>query len=158
MSVDMRVDMRGLHRLADRIARLGDMDTRPLMDELGAAVVSQTQHRIDSEKTDPDGKPWEAWSDSHAKTRHQGQSLLMGFGALNDSIEHIMGITGDHVEVGSNLVYAAAHQYGLDMTVVSNRRRITIPARPYLGISFENEEDLVALVDNYVDRQLRELQ
>ena len=56
MSVDMRVDIRGLDRLANRIAQLGDMDTRPLMDELGAVVVSQTQRRIDSEKTDPDGK------------------------------------------------------------------------------------------------------
>ncbi len=157
MSVDMRVDMRDLDRLANRIAQLGDMDTRPLMDELGAVVVSQTQRRIDSEKTDPDGNPWEAWSDSHAKTRHQGHSLLMGSGGLYDSIEHIMGITGDDVEVGSNMVHAAAHQNGLDMTVVSSRRRITIPARPYLGISFENEEDLVVLVDDFVDRQMREL-
>jgi phage virion morphogenesis protein len=157
MSVDMRVDTRGLERLANRIAQLSDMDTRPLMDELGAAVVSQTQRRIDSEKTDADGKEWPAWSESHAKTRHQGQSLLMASGALHDSIEHIMGITGDDVEVGSNLVYAAAHQHGLDMSLVGSRRRITIPARPYLGISFENETDLVALVDDFVDRQMREL-
>ncbi len=74
MSFDMHVDMGGLNRLAERIARLGDMDTRPLMDELGAAVVSQTQRRIDSEKTDPDGVAWEPWSDSYAATRHQGQA------------------------------------------------------------------------------------
>ncbi len=82
----------------------------------------------------------------------------MADGSLSDSIEHVMGITGDDVEVGSNLVYAAAHQFGLDMTVVSNKRRITIPARAYLGISLENEEDLVALVDDFVDRQLGGLQ
>ncbi|NDV20878.1 phage virion morphogenesis protein [Pseudodesulfovibrio sp. JC047] len=157
MSMDIQVSMDSLHRLADRIAQLGDMDTRPLMDELGAAVVSQTQRRIDSEKTGPDGAPWDPWSESYAKTRHEGHSLLIASGDLSDSLEHILGISGDHAEVGSNLVYAAAQQYGLDMSVIGTHRRIQIPARPYLGISTENEEDLVALVDDFVDRKLREM-
>lgn len=157
MSMDIQVSMDSLHRLADRIASLGDTDTRPLMDELGAAVVSQTQRRINSEKAGPDGTPWEPWSESYAKTRHQGQSLLQSFNYLYESIEHILGISGDHTEVGSNLVYAAAQQYGLDMSVIGTRRRIQIPAHPYLGISSENEGDLVALVDDFVDRKLREM-
>ena len=158
MSVDLHVDLRALGRLADRIAALGDMDLRPLMDELGAAVASQTQRRIDSEKTGPDGSPWEPWSASYAATRHHNQGLLVGSGALRDSIGHVVGLSGDFAEIGSNLVYAAAHQYGLDMSIVGSRRRVTIPARPYLGISAENEADLVALVDDFVDRQLGGLQ
>jgi phage virion morphogenesis protein len=158
MSVDLRVDLQALRGLAGRIAALGNMDTRPLMDELGAAGVSQTQRRINSEKTAPDGTPWEPWSESYAKTRHGGHSLLVSNQDLLESNDHVVGLTGDFVEWGSNLVYAPAHQYGLDMSVMGSRRRITVPARPYLGISAENEADLVALVDDFLDRQLGGLQ
>ncbi len=158
MSIDLRFDLRGPDRLAERIARLGDMDTRPLMDEAGALLVSQTQRRIDSEKTDPDGTPWQAWSESYAGSRHHGQSLLVASEALLDSIDHIVGLGGDSVEWGTNLIYGGSHQNGLDMSVVGSRRRITIPARPYLGISEDNEADLAYLIDDFVDRQLEALQ
>jgi phage virion morphogenesis protein len=156
--VDLIISMGDLERLAGRIARLGDMDTRPLMDEIGSLAESQTKRRIDAEKTAPDGTPWPAWSDSYAATRHQGQSLLVASQALLDSIDYVVGLGGDYVEWGSNLVYAAAHQNGLDMSLVGSRRRITIPARTYFGLSTENEEDLAVLVDDFIDRQLEALQ
>lgn len=156
--MDLRYDLGSVQRLAARIGELGDMDTRPLMDEMGSLGASQTQRRIDSEKTAPDGTPWAPWSESYAKTRHGGHSLLVAEQNLLDSIEHIVGLTGDFVEWGSNLVYATSHQNGLDISVIGSRRRITVPARPYLGLSAENEEDMAALVDDFVDRQMRELQ
>jgi phage virion morphogenesis protein len=158
VSTDLIVSLGAVERLAERIALLGDMDTRPLMDEVGALGESQTKRRIDEEKTAPDGTPWPAWSESYAATRHHGQSLLVASQALLDSIDHVVGIGGDFAEWGSNLVYAAAHQNGLDMSLVGSRRRITIPARTFLGLSAENEEDLAVLVDDFVDRQLEALQ
>ncbi|TDT86401.1 phage virion morphogenesis protein [Pseudodesulfovibrio indicus] len=158
MSVTLQVSMGELERLASRIGALGNLDTRPLMDEAGALLESQTRRRIDEEKTAPDGTPWEPWSESYAASRHHGQSLLNASGALLDSIAYAVGIGGDHVEWGSNLVYAAAHNFGLDMSLVGSRRRITIPAREYLGLSVENEEDLAALVDDFIDRQMEALQ
>lgn len=158
MSTDLIVSLGAVERLAGRIARLGDMDTRPLMDEVGALGESQTKRRIDEEKTAPDGTAWPSWSESYAATRHPGQSLLVAGGFLLDSVEYVVGISGDYVEWGSNMVYAGAHQHGLDMSLVGSHRRITIPARPFLGLSDENEEDLAVLVDDFVDRQLEALQ
>lgn len=158
MSTDLIVSLGAVERLAGRIALLGDMDTRPLMDEIGELGESQTKRRIDEEKTAPDGSAWPAWSESYAATRHSGHSLLEADGNLLDSIDHVVGINGDFVEWGSNLVYAGTHQNGLDMSVIGSRRRITVPARTFLGLSDENEEDLAALVDDFVDRQLEALQ
>jgi phage virion morphogenesis protein len=153
--VGLNFDLSGLPQLGERIARLGRADRGALLDDLGAEVVSQTQRRIGEEKTGPDGERWPAWSASHARTRHGNQSLLVASGDLLDTITHV--VSGERVEIGSNLVYAAAHQFGLDMSVVSSRRRVTIPARPYLGLSGDNEADLEAIADDFVQRALEEL-
>lgn len=158
MSLDLHIGMGSVDRLAARIARLADLPTRPLMDEIGATVESQTRRRLDTDKTAPDGTPWVPWSTAYARTRRPGQSLLRADGHLADSIDYVVGAGGDSVEVGSNMVYAAAHQYGLDMSIVSTRARVRIPARPYLGLSDADVEELSALVDDYVDRQLEALQ
>ncbi|MBU1611243.1 MAG: phage virion morphogenesis protein [Proteobacteria bacterium] len=154
MSIAVHVDLEAIARLQERIAKLGAMDTRSLMDDLGAEMVSQTKRRIESEKRGPDGTAWPAWSDGCAATRHGNQSLLIAGGGLLDDVQHQVASGGNSVEVGSNLVYAAAHQFGLDMSVVSTKRRVSIPARPFLGLSEENISDLSAIVDDFIDRQL----
>lgn len=151
-SVGLRFDLSGLPQLAERVARLGRADRSALLDDLGAEVASQTQRRISEEKRGPDGERWPAWSASYARTRHGNQSLLVASGNLLDTITHV--VSGERVEIGSNLVYAAAHQFGLDSSVVSSRRRVSIPARPYLGLSGNNEADLEALTDDYLRRTL----
>ncbi|ADU63404.1 MAG: phage virion morphogenesis protein [Pseudodesulfovibrio sp.] len=157
MSVSLRVDDAGLTRLAERIKSLGAADTRALMDDLGAEVASQTQRRIDTEKTTPDGQRWQPWSESYARTRHGNQSLLVARGGLWDSIQHVVGLDGRSVDIGSNLVYAATHQLGLDMSIVGSRRRVTIAARTYLGLSIENEADLEAIMDDFATRTMEDI-
>jgi phage virion morphogenesis protein len=155
VSIALHVDIAAIDRLAERVARLGSLDRSQLLEDLGAEVESQTKRRIEDEKRGPDGTPWAAWSESYAKTRHQNHSLLMAEGNLDDSIQHL--VTGGNVEIGSNLVYASTHQFGLDMSVLSTKRRVTVPARPYLGLSGENISDLAAIVDDFLDRQLEAL-
>lgn len=158
MSIAIHADLDALNRLTDRLIRFGklaDSQRTQLMDELGAEVVSQTQRRIDSEKQSPDGEPWAPWSENYANTRKAGHSLLMADGHLSQDIHH--QVIGDAVEIGSNLAYAAAHQFGLDMSVISTGKHVQVPARPYLGLSEDNLSDLELLVDDFVDRQLEAL-
>ena len=67
-----------------------------------------------------------------------------GGGHLRDSITH--NVTADGVEVGSNLAYAATHQYG-------DPRR-NIPERPYLGASEQDLDELRDIVDGWLARHL----
>ena len=71
----------------------------------------------------------------------------MGEGDLESSIQFL--VTGDQVEVGTNLIYGAIHQFG------GEEVGIPIPARPYLGIGAENADDLLAILDDWAERQLR---
>lgn len=137
-------DGRGLKRVAKPIDSLAQIDRRALMDVVGATIESQTKRRIEDEKTDPEGTRWQAWSEGYAETRHQGNSLLMGAGDLDDSLTHTVLLGADCVEVGSNLIYAATHQYG-------DERR-NIPARPYLGISSDDEAEIYAVLDDFLER------
>lgn len=143
-------DISEIKGAAQFIQDLGDLDRIELLNDLGSEVENQTRRRIDSEKTDPSGDAWSEWSDEYKKTRHGGQSKLQGEGDLFESIQQ--AVDSDSVTVGSNLIYAAIHQYGGEDV------GIPIPARAYLGFSEENEEDLLAVVETYIEDHLKALQ
>lgn len=96
----------------------------------GGLMESQTKGRFDLGVA-PDGTPWAPWSEGYAASRAPGQSLLVGTGALRDSIA--WSIDGDALSIGSNLVYAAIHQLGGEAGMAPGPA--AIPARPYLGLS-----------------------
>jgi phage virion morphogenesis protein len=176
--VGLTYDLSAIERLNARIAALGDVNRRKLLDVVGALVETQTRKRLASEKTAPDGTPWPAWSARYEKGRHGGHSLLQGRGDLSDSLTH--EVSSDQVEIGSNLIYARVHQDGSGedpVKVPAHQRRITqafgrklafpvwvdvgahdfvqgIPARPYIGLSIDNEAELEATIDQFLSEVL----
>jgi phage virion morphogenesis protein len=73
----------------------------------------------------------------------------MHHGSLWRSILH-HNATKDSVEVGSNMVYSLIHHFG---GKAGRKRKVTIPARPFLGVS-EQEK---AKIENYVKAWIQEL-
>lgn len=125
--------------------RLKTMDQAQLLHELGVELEGQTKERFD-EKVGPDGSPWKAWSPRYAERQRKynpGASILRGGGpGLYESISS--RVSGGRLSIGSRLVYAGVHQEGWAAK--------NIPARPYLGISRENQEDLVTVMTEFVRR------
>ena len=146
LSVELVVNDRDLRFLQTRLLRtarnLDDRDS--LMASLAAEGEGQTRRRIDEEKTAPDGTPWAPWSPKYAKTRGPENSLLVSEGNLLASIESFAN--GDSAGWGSNLIYARTHQQG-DM-------KRNIPARPYLGLSDRDVEDLMAIIGQFMDEAI----
>lgn len=143
MSVEIEVDARAA--LA-ALGRLAAADLKPLMEGIAAEVEGATKRRIEVGKRAPSGTPWAPWSEDYARTRHAGQSLLRGRGALMDSI--VGRVVGDDtVLVGSNLRYAAIHQFGGLAGMAPGPA--AIPARPYLGLSDEERGDLAAMAADF---------
>lgn len=140
---DLTVNLADLLPVKRKLDRLPRMNTARLLDVLGSELESQTRRRIDEEKTGPDGAPWEAWTEAYAARRPAKGGLLELDGNLRDSITYEVG--NDAVTVGSNLVYAAVHQDGWEDK--------NIPARPYLGVSAENLEDLGGLVLEFIAQE-----
>lgn len=140
-ALELDYNLSGLSRLEGRIKRLTNLDRHRLLETMGGVVESQTRRRIETEKESPDGKSWDDWSPRYAKTRHGGHTLLMNEGDLHDSIQFL--VTGGAVEIGSNLIYAAPQQFGLEER--------NIPDRPFLGISADNGAELEHTVDRFLD-------
>jgi len=175
MAIGVQVETRGeqLARYQRLLDTLGRNDYKAeLLDSIGAVVESQTRRRIADEKTAPDGSAWKPWSDAYAKTRHGNQSLLQGEGALLDSIEY--QVERGKVRIGSALVYSGVHQEGFSgaVQVPSHTRRITqafgkalrfpvyqsvgafsrqmaIPQRQFLGLSSDNQTELLAVIGDF---------
>lgn len=149
MSVGLTVeDGATLSRFDARIKKLSSMDMTDLLENVIAEVESQTRRRIQSERRSPEGLPWAAWSERYGKTRHGGHSLLQGEGDLLDSIQSL--VTDNAGMVGSNLVYAAVHHHGSRKG--SGRR---IPARPFLGLSPQNLDEVQGVVATWLEEQTK---
>ena len=141
MSITIEIQSNGLAAARRQLLQLERPDyMAELLESVGALVESQTRRRIQEEKTGPDGEAWAEWSERYARTRHGGQSLLQGEGDLLDSIQYL--VSGDTVEIGSNLIYAGVQQEGY--------AKKNLPARPYLGLSPENEAELDLLIADMV--------
>lgn len=113
-----------------------------LADAAGALIESSVKARLGETKRAPDGAAWDPWSERYGATRRPGQSLLEAEGDLRDSIQALTSPA--EVRVGSNLVYAAIHQFG-GADVGRN-----IPARPYLGLSGEDERGVTDLAEGFL--------
>ena len=135
----------GLDAAIKRLSRLNGFKMAELTDAAGAILESSTRDRFDT-KAAPDGAAWVPWSEAYDETREAHHSLLVGEGDLCDSIASYS--IGGEVHVGSNLVYAAHHHFGGD-EIGSG-----IPARPYLGVSSEDERDIADLVTGKLEELL----
>lgn len=124
-------------------------DTQALMESVGEALVSGTLKRFDDGE-DPTGKKWKPSARASAK----GGKTLDKEGHLKDSIDY--AATSDKVMVGSNLPYARIHQKGGTVKPRKGKylkfkgqdgkdvfvKEVTIPARPYLGVSKDDMEEV----------------
>lgn len=133
-------DLTAIEAVSARIDQLAQIDRTRLLETVGAAVESSARRRISEEKQSPAGIRWPAWSQRHADTRHAGHSLLEGEGHLLDSLMHV--VSGDQVEVGSNLIYFATHQFG-----DADRN---IPQREVLGLSAADSAEVDQMVEDFI--------
>lgn len=126
-------------------ATAGISDTRKLMTRIGAAMKGQTVRRF-SQGEGPDGQPWEKSKRAEAE---QGQTLV-DTARLRASISFSAAPLEAHV--GSNVVYARIHQLGGQ---AGRGRKITLPARPYLGLSADDREEIEALVAAHLEKSFK---
>lgn len=138
--VTFTVATTGFEAALNAIDALGGFHLVELADEIGGIIETSTKRRISDERTGPDGEPWAAWSEAYDETRdHSCHSLLVGEGDLRDSIQSYSSAAD--VTVGTNLVYGAIHQFGGEEV-----GKPGLPARPYLGLSDLDQQDIRDLV------------
>ena len=115
-------------------------DTQALMESVGDALVSGTLKRFQDEE-DPTGKKWPK---SKRAAKKDGQTLT-DTALLRRSVDY--AATSDKVMVGSNLPYARIHQKG---GKTGKGHKVDMPARPYLGVSEEDMDDVRETVADFL--------
>lgn len=152
--VQLELTLQGMEEAVAALTRLASTDLEDLANNIGQILRDGTQARIAEEKRAPDGAAWAPWSPRHARTREARHSLLVQDNFLQVSIDNYT--TGTTVRVGTNLVYGAIHQFGGTITNGFGRGiSITIPARPYLGLSDGDRAAVAALVTDTLERRLQ---
>ena len=144
--VQVELTLQGIEQAARALGQLAASDLEDLAFDVGALLESSTQERIATEKAAPDGTPWAPWTERYDETRSHGtHSLLVQDNHLLTANQNYT--TGTTVRVGNNLVYGAIHQMGGEIQNAFGRGiTVTMPARPYLGISPADEQAILALV------------
>ncbi|MER2490688.1 phage virion morphogenesis protein [Catenovulum sediminis] len=133
----------------DILQRITDKtdDLTEAMQEVAATLEDAAEQAFKDERA-PTGEPWEALSDNYLKQnpKRVGGQILQASGGLAASIESDYG--SDWASVGSNKVYAAIHQFGGTPNMPVGPRNI--PARPYLGLDSQSENDLLDILGEFL--------
>lgn len=150
-SIHIRIDG-DRQRLMKRLQKMGSIDIKGLNQSLAEGIRTSTIERFRIEK-DPEGKKWK----TSIRAREEGGKTLTKSAKLKTSIRSTASAAG--FAVGTNDIRAATLQFGDSRTIKPRRGpvlrfriggrwisakqvHINIPARPFLGISEEDEKEI----------------
>lgn len=154
MSISIVVDSSDFGDVFRKLRPLTEFDEVELMSTLGALGESQTRRRITEEKTGPDGQAWPPNLQGTPTLVETGQHLLYSIAWTASASE---------AEWGSTWEYAHVHQAGMTIKAVNGKAlkwwwqsgghvnfamapSVTIPARPFVGISDDNRREIIETV------------
>lgn len=150
MAVRIEVAISGLERALGAIAGLARLPEDELLSAIGALGESQTRRRVEETKTGPDGQAWPPNIEDH--------SILLETGRhLRDSITFVVG--AGEVAWGAGWEFAHVHQFGAVIRPKDapklvfqlagrtvHAAKVTIPARPFVGLSEADVGEIRELV------------
>lgn len=127
-------------------------DAGPVMADIAALGENSTRQRFRTE-SGPDGQKWKP----SLRARITGGRTLTKDGHLSGTISGRHG--RDFAEWGVNRIYAAIHQFGGEIRAKGGSLRfrlanggfatvqkVTMPARPFLGISDDDRDDILDII------------
>ena len=154
LSIEITGQEAALKSLGNIIERTSN--PRGLFDLVGASLVTSTQQRFDRGRG-PDGNPWPA----SIRALTTGGKTLVDTARLLGSLTH--NATNTMVEVGTNVIYAAIHQFGGTIKPVSSsalrfkignrwvtKSKVEIPARPFLGIDDDDRKEIILIGEDWL--------
>lgn len=148
--------------LLHRLRSLSEINRRDINAALGQIVRESTLERFQQSRA-PDGRRWRA----SIRATQEGGKTLVQTAQLRNSIRVYSDDKG--FAVGTNAKHAATHQFGETGRTIRARRaaalrfwmngqwiirkqvRVTIPARPFLGLSEEDMQEIKAAVEDYIE-------
>lgn len=166
MGVRIAGDLSSLTRALQKASRL-DIQNR-VGKPAGAALQASTRERFRTSKG-PDGKPWRPLSETTVQLgfkkkdytksgrlrkgvaeREAKRLILVQSARLKNSVS--FKAEGTQVAVGTNVAYGRIHQLG---GKAGRKKKVTIPARPYLGVSDADQREVERLAERMLEEPFR---
>lgn len=147
-----------------KIRSFSEIDKKSINAALAEGVRDSTLERFKKSR-DPSGKRWK----TSIRAETEGGKTLIQSAQLRNSIKSKSDATG--FAVGTNVKHAATHQFGEPGRTIRARRkkalrfqvggkwvskkqvRIRIPARPFLGLSDDDMQELKATVEDFIGKE-----
>lgn len=137
--------------LLKELGRLEKLELKGALNAIGEGLRTSTVERFEAEES-PEGKKWKP---SIRASMESGGKTLTQSGKLKTHIRK--RVSGSGLAVGTNDIKAATHQFGDTRTIrVKNRAssiRITIPPRPFLGISEADEQEIRETLEEVLEEK-----
>lgn len=144
-SLKFKVDGGGF---GDFLRDLKGEDLYELEKSIGLEMAEVARDHLEEHKTF-EGKPMRPWSEKYEeRVRKSGErrDILLGpERRLHRSMS--FQVRTDGIYYGSNMVYAAVHQWGW--------KEKNIPARPYLGMGEEEKQGIEDILEDFTVRLSR---
>lgn len=170
--ITLRIDDAEVLSALDRVA-LAVTDMTPVMQDIGEEMVDATKNRFMT-GTAPDGSAWAPKSPTTIATYQRrgdpvdARPLWGPSGDLHSLFAWAAGPA--EVSWGTNVIYAAVHQFGAEQGAFGARMGRTrpsekrptsrdyffpipwgdIPARPFLGVSDEDRTGILAALEDWL--------
>lgn len=150
--------------LLRKMRRYSELDRKGLNTALAEGVRESTLERF-KQGRGPDGKRWK----TSIRAAETGGKTLIDSSQLRNSIKTTADASG--FAVGTNVKHAATHQFGDKGRTIRARKkkalrfqvggkwvtkkqvRITIPARPFLGLSEDDMQEMKATVEEFIQKE-----
>ena len=160
-SIRLEGDVR---RLMARMKQFSELDKRQVTASMAEAMRTSTLDRFRNEKA-PNGQRWKR----SIRASTEGGKTLTNTARMKNSIHSQSDASG--FAVGTNAKHAATHQFGEPGRTIRARRKkvlrfqyngkwvskkqvcVKIPARPFLGLSDEDMQEMKATVEDFIGRE-----
>lgn len=148
-------------KLEKHLEKMMKLDFQGMHEQIGETLVASAQKRFEDEE-DPDGKAWP----KSIRAEEEGGQTLTDSARLKNSITFKARPEG--VAYGTNVKYASVHQEGREIKAKKAKflkfavgkgyaqvKKVTIPARPFIGISQDDMEEIKYIVRKNIRRALK---
>lgn len=147
------------------MSSISELDKKNLNAALAEGMRESTLERFKQSK-DPTGRRWK----TSVRAATTGGKTLIASAQLRNSIKSASDESG--FAVGTNVKHAATHQFGEPGRTIRAKKakalrfqiggkwvmkkqvKITVPARPFLGFSDEDTQEIKGTVEDFIGREL----
>ncbi|MGN0710499.1 MAG: phage virion morphogenesis protein [Anaerovoracaceae bacterium] len=158
MGIQLQGDLKAFNA---QFKRLEEFDKSKMSSVLAENLRTSTIQRFRESKS-PEGKKWT----ESKRVKEIGGKTLVDTAGLRNSIHSKAESSG--FAIGTNLKYAATHQFGAENRLIRAKKarglhfrmngewvnvkavHVSIPARPFLGISEEDLQEMQSTMEEYL--------